>query len=144
MDDYALADAAFSWPSFGGMTVKHLHPCRWKSDCRLIPKKMIQVAPVKSKTDLSVWVCLPGVGWALAHLLLTLMVFVQHDEGSWAFYFFVIPDFPIMLLLALVNGALSFKSTWLFLIIFGTIWWYLLGCLITRFFRSRQSKDATK
>jgi hypothetical protein len=72
------------------------------------------------------------VALALAHVLSVFLVFIQHYEGSWGGVFFVIPDFPVIVLLGFCRPLLSFEGYWLALAIFGTLWWFFLGTLLAR------------
>jgi len=82
---------------------------------------------------------------AALHFIIAIFSYSLKIEGSWGFYYFMLPDFPVMLLLFLVSPMLSsfmgpnaYDATWIILISVGTVWWYFAGYLIYRFIlRSR-------
>lgn len=80
--------------------------------------------------------------FAIAHIASVLVVFGQHYEGSWGYVLFAIPDLPVMLALVLVNMLvpMSLIASWLFIGVFGSIWWYLIGVWLQGVFRSRGDK----
>lgn len=84
-----------------------------------------------------------GLVLGAIHAALVLLVFGQYYEGNWGYVLFAIPDFPVILLLALINkvALFSFNASWLFIGTFGSIWWYLIGTWLTRIFRKQTEED---
>ncbi|WPB55378.1 hypothetical protein [Xylophilus sp. GOD-11R] len=72
----------------------------------------------------------------LVHLLLVVAAYFGQVEGSWGFYYFILPDFPVFLLLGLSTKLLTNGGTWLVLGVLGTLWWISIGmfagCLIRK------------
>lgn len=70
---------------------------------------------------------------ATVHLVAALAIYAQNYEGNWGYYPFALIDFPIMLLLVLINKLVGI-SAWGPIFVLGTIWWYFLGLWISRAF----------
>lgn len=68
-----------------------------------------------------------GIAFGLIHLALAIWGSVRHDEGSWGYSFFVIPDLPVVLIIAMLNRVFILETAWPLLIVLGTLWWYVLG-----------------
>lgn len=103
---------------------------------------MIQVAVVKNRNMRASAVSIFGLLLAIVHFASVAVVFGLHHEGSWGYVLFVIPDFPVMLVLALLNifVPMSLVTSWLFVGVIGSIWWYLIGVWLQRLFLKRTKK----
>ena len=77
------------------------------------------------------------------HFTISLWASNQHYEGSWGYYYFVLPDFPVVLIIAAANTVFELESAWPLLIILGSIWWYFLGWLIARALTNRETNRGT-
>lgn len=80
------------------------------------------------------------VALGLVHALSIIFVFTQNYEGSWGGIFFVIPDFPVIVLLGFFRSFLSFEGYWLALAILGSIWWFFLGLLFVRLLKKLRNQ----
>jgi len=78
-----------------------------------------------------------GVLLGFAHLALALWIYSQHYEGSWGYVPMVAVDFPVSLLFAAISRIFELDSAWPLFFVFGSVWWYLIGLWLTRFFSKR-------
>ncbi len=75
-----------------------------------------------------------GVVLLVFHAAIVFIILGQKFEGSWGGFVLFVIDFPISLLLML----LPFKwDQWVLFGIFGSLWWYILGVLITAIMRKK-------
>lgn len=80
-----------------------------------------------------------GFALGLIHLALAIWGSTRHDEGSWGYILFVVPDLPVVLVITLLNRLFSFETAWPLLIVLGTLWWYLVGTVLERAFVGRNN-----
>ncbi|HJU07018.1 MAG TPA: hypothetical protein VJ727_00860 [Rhodanobacteraceae bacterium] len=70
---------------------------------------------------------------AVLHLILCA---VDFTSSGWPGFFVFLADFPISVVLGLLTKPLpqpAATETWMLAsVIFGTLWWYFLGCVLTR------------
>lgn len=77
---------------------------------------------------------------SLTHLVLALWIYSQHYEGSWGYIPMLVMDFPVSFLFAAISRVLELGSAWALFFIFGSIWWYVIGSWLERFFNSRKAQ----
>jgi hypothetical protein len=71
--------------------------------------------------------CKLGFVFFILHVGTVFLVFKQDYEGSWGGFFLFILDMPASLLILL---PLHWNQ-WIFFGIFGSLWWYGIGFLIS-------------
>lgn len=84
-----------------------------------------------------------GAIFAVTHLIFTIVASLQHSEGSWDYVPFVLPDFPVMIILALANRFFALELGWPYVAVLGTVWWYFVGVWVERIYRNRKNKADT-
>lgn len=82
------------------------------------------------------------VGAVLAgiHFLCAVLMYAQHYEGSWGYVPFVFLDLPVEVILLMLNRLFGLTTGWLPTIVFGTMWWYLVGVWLSRVFGQHKSE----
>jgi hypothetical protein len=83
-----------------------------------------------------------GLLLGFAHLFFAIWVYNQHYEGGWDSFPMAVLDFPITLILAAANRLLELSSNfwWFSYLLFGSVWWYLLGQWLTQIFSHSRSR----
>ena len=76
--------------------------------------------------------------FCVAHLLAAVSLFLSNSDSSWGYYYLSLPDAPVVLLLTAFSRVLSYETNWIFLIVLGTMWWYLLGVLFVLIWQNRK------
>ena len=77
------------------------------------------------------WFNSVAITFGLVHFFIAIAIYFGGFEGSWGYYFLALPDFPVTIFLILLKDILSFNLTWIILTIFGSLWWYFLGHLLS-------------
>ena len=100
---------------------------------------MIRVATSVRKNRMKIRhrISVLGVLLGFAHLALALWIYSQRYEGSWGYVPMVAVDFPVSLLFAATSRIFELDSAWPLFFVFGSVWWYLIGLWLTRFFSKR-------
>jgi hypothetical protein len=85
-----------------------------------------------------------GSALALSHVILFFAIMSRHYEGSWGGFLIFLVDFPGSILPLLLSNALGIGNLHP-LLVFGTVWWFCIGILISKaftFFSAKVEKDS--
>lgn len=82
-----------------------------------------------------------GALFALTHLAIATWASSRPSDGSWGYLPFVLPDLPVMLVLAFANKFLSLELGWPYIIVLGSAWWYSVGLWVTSVYRKRRRRS---
>lgn len=74
-----------------------------------------------------------GIALSILHVLLFNSIVSKHYEGGWEYVLTVPLDFPVFLLMPLIDKFLPAMEIYWILLIFGSFWWYFLGWFIGRY-----------
>ena len=68
-----------------------------------------------------------GLLFIVIHTTIVFLIVGENYEGSWGGFFLFILDFPVSLLMLIPIDW----NRWMLFGVIGSLWWYLVGVIIT-------------